>query len=176
MIPATPPRASKVFNQWVQAWFHQCTMDSTNKTVIGTDGSYQVKGQGTAAFVVQCNNIMEFTSSQMVVVHSLYDAEMQAVHMAIVHISQQVMGPVIIFIDNQATLKSLFNTKPHSAFELSLANCKILGDCITQSQINTAKFRWIPSHLGFPINKLADAAAEANLIGPFPFPQHTIAS
>ena len=127
-------------------------------------------------FVVQRNTVTIHSHSLMVVAHSSYDMEMQAVHAAIEYILQQVQGLVIVFIDNQATLKSLFNTKPHSVFELSRDNCNYLGDWLAKSLLNTAEFWWIPSHLGFTINVLADKAANISLIGPFPFLRHTIAS
>ena len=41
---------------------------------------------------------------------------------------------------------------------------------------NSIEFRWMPSHLGFHINELADSLADLPIIGPVPFPAHNIAS
>ena len=97
----------------------QCHADAVNKLLVGSDGSYKVKGQGVSAFVIQEKDIIIHSASQLVVAHSSYDAEMHAANQAIKYIASHLGGPVLFFIDNQFTLKSLFNTKPHSAFELS---------------------------------------------------------
>ena len=91
---------------------------------------------------------MVHTHSFLMAAHSSYDAEMHVANAAIEYIAQFV-GPVLVFIDNQATLKSLFSTKPHTAFALSLANCKAIAAWLSASPDNTAEFRWMPSHLGF---------------------------
>ena len=44
------------------------------------------------------------------------------------------------------------------------------------SSNNDIEFHWMPSHLGFTINELADAAADTMPIGPFPAPNDTIVS
>ena len=62
-IPAAPPRASKVFDQWAQAWIQNSYRDCKGKTVVGSDGSYKIKGQGISAFVVQHDNVMVATDS-----------------------------------------------------------------------------------------------------------------
>ena len=104
-----------------------------------------------AAFIVQHNYDTIHSYSQMVVAHSSYDAEMQAIHVAIEYLTQHVTGPANVFVDNQATLKSLFNTKLHSAFELALANCKLLGGWLMQSLLNLDGFRAI---LALPLTSL----------------------
>ena len=175
-IPAVPPCASKVFDQWASGWLRQCQVNLANKTVVGSDGSYRIKGQGVSAFVVQHDGITIHSHSHLVVAHSSYDAEMQAASSAIEYIMHNVDGSAMVFIDNQATLKSLFNTNPHLVFELSRANCKSLGDWLAVSPTNNIEFQWMPSHLGFEINELADKAAEMTPIGPPPFPRHTLAS
>ena len=96
--------------------------------------------------------------------------------MAIEYIKEHVVGKVIVFIDNQSMMWSLLNVKPHSLFELSHQNSINLGSWLSMSGNNEVEFRWMPSHLGFSINELADKAAEAAPIGPFPFPKLTIAS
>ena len=101
---------------------------------------------------------------------------MHAVNDAIHYIAQHLNGPIIVFIDNQATLKSLFTTKPHTAFAMSLDNCKTIGSWLADAPDNTIDFRWMPSHLGFALNELADKLAEVVPIGPPPFPHHMIAS
>ena len=175
-IPAAPPRASKVFEQWAVGWMCRCRDDLPGKTVIGSDGSYKIKGKGVSAFIVQRNGQTIHSSSFLVIAHSSYDAEMQAVHAAIKFVAHNVAGSVLVFVDNQATLKSLFNTRPHSAFELARENCRLMGDWTNSSHDNNIEFRWMPSHLGFEINELADKAADVTPIGPPPFPSHTIAS
>ena len=175
-IPASPPRSSKVFAQWAAAWMQQCQGDLFHKTGIGSDGSYQIKGQGVSAFVVQQDNVVIHSHSFLVVAHSSYDAEMQAANATIHYMAQNVRGQVLVFIDNQATLKSLFSTKPHTAFALSLNNCKTMDAWLASSADNMAKFRWMPSHLGFPLNELADKATKFTPIGPPAFPHHTLAS
>ena len=118
-ILVAPLHKSKVFDQWAKAWFQDCHDITAGQIAIASDGSYKVKGQGVSAFVVQCNNTTIFSQSQLVAAHSSYDAEMQAAHMAISYISKNVVRKVIVFIDNQSTLKSLLNVKPHSLFKLS---------------------------------------------------------
>ena len=118
-IPVAPPCRSKVFDQWAKAWFQDCHDTMVSQTAITSDGSYKVKGQGVSAFVVQSNNVTTFSQSQLIAAHSSYDAEMQAAHMAILHVKEHIGGKVVVFIDNQSTLKSLFNIKPHSLIELS---------------------------------------------------------
>ena len=88
----------------------QCYHDAQNKTIIGSDGSYKIKGQGISAFVVQVQNITIHSQSTMVVAHSSYDAEMQAANQAMDYMTQHHSGHVLFFIDNQATIKSLFTT------------------------------------------------------------------
>ena len=112
----------------------------------------------------------------LVSAHSSYDAEMKAANMAIEFISEHAKGKVLVFIDNQSTLKSLFNVKPHFLFELSRLNSIAIGGWISASPQNEVEFRWMPSHLGFDINELADKAADITPIGPFPALHMTIAS
>ena len=175
-VPVAPPHSSKVFDQWAAAWIRQCMTDIIDKTVVGSDGSYSIKGQGVSAFVVQCDRVTIHSHSQLVLAHSSYDAEMHAAHAAIDYITSNIAGAVIMFIDNQAALKSLFTTRPHSLFELSRMNCASVGRWLTASPNNTMEFCWMPSHLGFPINELADKLAGDRLIGPPPFLWHTLAS
>ena len=47
-IPSAPARMLKVFHQWVASWMHQCELNLANKTAIGMDGSYQIKGKALA--------------------------------------------------------------------------------------------------------------------------------
>ena len=96
--------------------------------------------------------------------------------MAITYILDNCVGKVIIFVDNQSTLKSIFNVKPHSLFKTSRDNCRHIKTWLSKSHENQVEFRWIPSHLGFPLNELADKKAEQTPIGPLPFPSPTIAS
>ena len=124
--------------------------------------------------MVQCNCNTLHCFSQPVIAHSSYDTGIQAVHAAIDYIAHNAIGKVIVFINNQATIKLLFNTKPHSLFELSQQNCQSMGTWRIASPYNVAEFRWVPSHLGFSINELADM--DVVPIGLYPFPQHTIAS
>ena len=175
-IPAAPPQSSKVFAQWAQAWIQKAYNDSTDCTIIGMDGSYKIKGQGVSAFVVQVGDTVLLTHSHPVSAHSLYDTEMKAANMAIEYIADHVHDKVIVFIDNQSTLKSLFNVAPHSLFELSRLNSIAIGRWVVASPSNTVEFRWMPSHLRFHINELADKAADITLIGPFPEPHMMIAS
>ena len=101
---------------------------------------------------------------------------MHAAKVAIDYIAQHLQGPVLVLIDNQATLKSLFSTKPHTAFSLSLNNCEAMADWPSSSSDNYAEFRWMLSHLGFELNELADKAAVTTPVGPPAFPHHTLAS
>ena len=101
---------------------------------------------------------------------------MQAAAIAIEYIVEHTQGDVLVFVDNQSTLKSLFNVMPHSLFELSRNNNSELGHWLAISPQNMIKFRWMPSHLGFHINELADKVAGSPPIGPFPAPHMTIAS
>ena len=96
--------------------------------------------------------------------------------MAIEYIADHIQGSVLVFVANQSTLKSLFNVKPHSLFELSRCNSKELGRWTTESPQNKIEFRWMPSHLRFHINGLADKAAGIQPIGPFPNLHMTMAS
>ena len=175
-IPATPLCSSKVFDQWAKAWMQAAYSDSTGKTVIGTDGSYITKGQGVSAFVVQSDIEVLHTSKQLVGTHSSYDVEMKAAAMAIEYVAKHIDGKVLVFINNQSTLKLLFTVKPHSLFEISRHNSIELGKWIAASPTNEIEFRWMPSHLGFHINKLADQAANSLPIGPFPAPHMTISN
>ena len=154
----------------------QCYDDTIGQVVIGSDGSYKIKGQGISAFVIQEQGITVYSRSCMVIAHSSYDAEMHAANQAIEYMAHHHTGRILFFIDNQSTLKSLFTTKPHSAFELSKSNCQIIADWIAQSPVNSVEFQWMPSHLGFHINKMADSLADVPVIGPVPFPAHNIAS
>ena len=119
MIPLAPPRAAKVLEQWADAWKRQCYADAHDKILVGSDGSYKIKGQGVSVFVIKQQDVVIHSASQLVPAHSSYDAEMHAASQAIEFITSQLEGPTLFFIDNQATLKYLFNTKPHSAFNLS---------------------------------------------------------
>ena len=101
---------------------------------------------------------------------------MHAVNAAIEYIAENIHGSVIMFIDNQATLRSLFSTKPHMSFHISLANCKAMARWLAASPDHRIEFRWMPSHLGFPLNELADIAAEQSPEGPHALPQQLIAS
>ena len=47
---------------------------------------------------------------------------------------------------------------------------------IADNAANDIEFRWVPSHLGFRVNELANAAADSPPHGPFPTPVHTSAS
>ena len=144
--------------------------------MIGADGSYKMKGQVVSAFVVQHDHNVLYMHSCPVSAHSSYDTEMKAANMAIEYIAEHAAGKVLVFIDNLSTLKSLFNVKPHSLFELSRLNSISVGGWIAVSPENEVEFRWMPSHLGFNINELADKVADINPIGPFPLPHMTIAS
>ena len=139
-IPAAPPCLSKVFQQWATAWMQQSTLDLLNKTNVASDGPYCLKGQGTSAFVVQIGNTIVHTHSFRVIAHSSFDTEMHAANAAIAYIGEHVQGPVLMFIDNQATLKSLFSTLPHTAFMLSLSNCKIMTSWLMSSPHNEIEF------------------------------------
>ena len=161
-IPAVPPHSSKVFQQWASAWMHKSQSDLLHLTGVGSDGLYSTKGQGTSAFVIQRDNIIIHTHSFSVVAHSSFDVEMHAANVAIDYILDNIQGQVLMFIDNQATLKSLFSTKPHTAFQLALSNCKNMFKWLSLSPDNTIEFRWMPSHLGFPLNELADKAVKTS--------------
>ena len=113
---------------------------------------------------------------QQIVAHSSYDTEMFAVNMAINYVGQNTKGSVIVFIDNQLTLKAMFKVTAHSAFELARDNSQIIQNWLSMDGNNQIKFRWVPSHLGFAINELADKAADVTPVGPFPQPKHNIAS
>ena len=175
-ITAALPRKSKVFNQWAKAWLHDCHNATIDKTAIGSDGSYKIKGQGVSAFVVQQNNSTVFSQSLLVIAHSSYDVEMQASHMAIAYTKEHILGKVIVFIDNQSTLKSLLNVKAHSLLKLSHLNSLEPNSWLLQSPDNEIEFRWIPSHLGLSINELADQMADVTPIGPFLYPRLSIVS
>ena len=97
----------------------QCHADTVDKLLVGSDGSYKIKGQGISAFVIKENDVIIHSASRLVLAHSSYDTEVHAANRAIKYIASHLEGPVLFFIDNQSTLKSLFNTKPHSAFKLS---------------------------------------------------------
>ena len=101
---------------------------------------------------------------------------MKAANMAIEFITEYTQDKILIFIDNQSTLRSLFNVTPHLLFELSRLNSIAVGRWLAASPCNEVEFCWMPSHLGFHINELADKVADALLTGPFPAPHMTIAS
>ena len=106
------------------------------------------------------DDVILHTHTQLVAAHS-YDAEMNAVHHAIEYITISLTGRVIVFIDNQSTIHSILNVKAHSLFELSRKNNHFLWHWIDSNVNNNIKFCWVPSHLGFCINKLADSAANS---------------
>ena len=101
---------------------------------------------------------------------------MHAANQAIEYVARHLEGPTLFFIDNQSTLKLLFNTKPHLAFELARSNCQNIGKWLAKLPNNSIEFRWMPGHLGFDINEHADRLADVAVIGPPPFPAHNIAS
>ena len=103
-------------------WFQKSYKDATQATIIGTDGSYKVKGQGTSAFVVMTDNDITHTHTQLVATHSSYDTEMHAVHNAIEYVTEFLTGQIIVFIDNQSAIQSTLNVKAHSLFEMSRKN------------------------------------------------------
>ena len=78
-IPVAPSQVSKVFEQWPGGWMQQCHTNAADKIIVGSDGSYKIKGQGASAFVVKHNGVIIHSASQLVLAHSSYDAEM---HMA----------------------------------------------------------------------------------------------
>ena len=88
-IPAAPPRASKVFDQWAEGWMRSCHADAVGQIIVGSDGSYKVKGQGVSAFVVQEH---VYSQSRIVVTHSSYDAEMHAANQAIEYLADHHDG------------------------------------------------------------------------------------
>ena len=142
----------------------------------GLDGSYKKKGQGVSTFVAQLDNMVMYMHNRLVSSHSSYDAEMKAANMAIEYLVEHTVGKVLVFIDNQSTLKSLFNVKPHLLFELSRCNSIELGRWISGLPQNEVEFHWMPSHIGFYVNELADKAADLPPIRPYPVPHMTIAS
>lgn len=118
-ILAAPPRTSKVFEQWYRAWFQSCYEDAKEATCVGTDRSYKVKGQGVSAFIVMNGDNVIHSHTQLVAAHSSYDVEMHAIHNAIAHVTNSITGCIIVFIDNQAAIKSALHLKAHSLFEMS---------------------------------------------------------
>ena len=120
--------------------------------------------------------VVTHTHRQLVAAHSSYDAKMLAVHSAIEYITASLIGRIIVFIDNQSMLKSMLQVNAHLLFELSHQNSHNLQCWLTSSDDNHVEFWWIPSHLGFRINELADTAANNPPIGPFPAPSHTASS
>ena len=56
------------------------------------------------------------------------------------------------------------------------SSSQIIADWLGRSQDNFIEFRWMPSHIGFHINELADSLADVSIIGPVPFPAHNIVS
>ena len=126
--------------------------------------------------MVQRDGLTIHSASHLVQAHSSYDAEMHAANHALEYITHNLDGLVLFFINNQSTLKLLFNMKPHSAFELSCTNSKFIGDWLGRSHANSIEFRWMPSHLGFDINERADQLTDIAIIGPPPVPAHNIAS
>ena len=102
-------------------------------TVCKDSGKYRIKGQGVSTFVVQHHGVVTHSHNFLVVAHSSYDAKMHAANTAIDYIAHNIQGLVLVFIDNQAMLKSLFSTKPHTTSHYLIAKVSVLGCSLPQT-------------------------------------------
>ena len=96
--------------------------------------------------------------------------------MVIEYVRENISGKVLVFVNNQSTLHMLLNVKLHLLYKLAHQNSCYLGDWLLFSPTNEIEFQWMPSHLGFVINELANKLADTMPVGLFPFPQMTIVS
>ena len=78
--------------------------------------------------------------SRLVAAHSSYDAEMKAIHAAISYIANSLAGRVLIFIDNQAAIKSILKVNSHLLFELSRENSHSLQLWLDNNPSNNIEF------------------------------------
>jgi ribonuclease HI len=133
--------------------FHEINMQFLSYQAVYTDGS-KIGPATSAAAIISPHNLQQ----QLPDGSSIYTAELQAIYLALDHISYDTSHNYIIYSDSMSALKAI-------------AACKIDNPLLIKivSQLHNIRlqtnilFCWIPSHVGIVGNEMADQAAKAAL-------------
>ncbi|KAG0158785.1 hypothetical protein PDIDSM_6304 [Penicillium digitatum] len=153
-----------------QEGIHPGTMDQATKARLYTDGSGYQGGIGAAVYPAYPYRRNEARLCNMGTDDdaTVYAAELRAIEMALEVIKERfnddnewrdclAKSGVVIFTDNQATLRAIQNPRMPSG-QVYLEGClRLLEWCNDKIQV---ELRWVPAHEGIPGNEAADMYAK----------------
>ena len=93
---------------------------------------------------------------------------MHAALLAILFITQNIKGQTTLFIDNKAVIQTISRLHPHHSHHEVLHINSLVHTWLEMDITNSLTIVWVPSHLGFVLNKHADKSMKEAFIGPAP--------
>ncbi|TFY73624.1 hypothetical protein EWM64_g10388, partial [Hericium alpestre] len=89
-----------------------------------------------------------------------YDAELFGLYMAIRHLTQVDASSIHLYCDNEAALRTLFDTRNHASQMLSVMACKSAREWLEGHPDRSIHLHWCPGHVGIDNNELVDRDAK----------------
>ncbi|KAF8624189.1 hypothetical protein AX15_006002 [Amanita polypyramis BW_CC] len=123
-----------------------------------TDGSYK-NTIGTAAFAIWLNGSLINSAAIQVQAHSAYDAELQAIKLAMDHIQMIPIKKIMILIDNESAAKSIWQMDNHNLQHVSIKVMLSFHKWTTHWKTKDFKVivSWCPAHMNIEENELVDS-------------------
>ncbi|KAF8621969.1 hypothetical protein AX15_007368 [Amanita polypyramis BW_CC] len=155
-----PKKGTDLFNQWFRSYniWLNTIRNERDHLIIATDGSFQ-SSLGTAAFACWINNNFINSKAKQINAHSSYDAEIQAIQLALSHLKLLPFKHVTLLVDNEAAATSIWKTDYHNMQYVSI---KAMMDFRTWTKILKTKdftfnVSWCPAHMNVKENEYVDA-------------------
>ncbi|KAF8621836.1 hypothetical protein AX15_007459 [Amanita polypyramis BW_CC] len=162
-----PKKNSDIFVQWFKdytTWLNTIRNEKDH-LIISTDGSYR-DGIGTSAFAMWMNHTLINNSAIQVPAHSAYDAEIQAIHLAMEHMELIPIKKITLLVDNEAAAKTIWRTDCHNLQYVSINTMTHFRRWTTHWKSRDFIFNisWCPAHMDIQENELVDSMASEVII------------